>query len=314
MHSFGLTWLTACLLMAASTVLAQDGTDVPVNSNIADVTASEDRSVADTQGFSRLEKRIIEERKLVSNQYTLLMHKPNYVLIYSHTEEPNLANWSYDGEPDKEDLIIHLSIKYPLWVQKQRQRNRFSVFAAYTQKAFWQAYNSEVSRPFRETNHEPELLINYFPDFRLGGWRLPVITLGINHQSNGQSGVLSRSWNRAYLDFVFAKHDYALSIKPWYRFQESENNDDNPDILDYMGNGEITFAYGNDDINVGLMLRNNFSSDNRGAGQLDLSFPITNNKKLSYYLQLFHGYGESLIDYDYVNTRVGIGILTSNWL
>ncbi|MDH5633431.1 MAG: phospholipase A [Gammaproteobacteria bacterium] len=265
---------------------------------------------------SRLEHRILHERELVMKEFALLPHRPNYVLLYSYADEPNLANWYYDEAPGHEELIIHLSLKYPVWIQKKATRNRFAVFAAYTQKAFWQAYNEPVSRPFRETNHEPELLGYFFPDLKIGNWALPLVTLGINHHSNGQSGDLSRSWNRAYLDFVFARHDYAISIKPWYRFPESLANDDNPDILDYMGRGELTLAYGNGVVNLGLMFRNNLKSkgDNKGAGQLDFSYPVTENRKLSLYLQLFHGYGESLVDYNHVNTRIGIGVLTSNWL
>jgi len=301
----------ASLLTASASICAEDdsGLDPAANESVS--------AQPGARKLTKVERRILAEREQLDSQYTLLPHKPNYVLLYAYNEEPNLENWiGYSGEPDQEELIIQFSFKFPLWVSEKAVAHRMSAFVAYTQKAFWQAYNQSDSRPFRESNHEPELLINYLPQWQFGDWLLPVITLGINHQSNGQSGVLSRSWNRAYLDFVFAKNNYAISIKPWYRFQESEASDDNPDIEDFLGHGEITFAYGHDNFNVSLMLRNNFKSEgeNAGAGQLDISTPFFANKKLNIYLQLFHGYGESLIDYDHVNTRIGIGVLTTNWL
>lgn len=312
MHYWPSLPVIASLLFATATVYAEDNTGPPeTNANGLESAVSIERTL------TRVEQRILAEREQLDSQYTLLPHKPNYALLYAYSREPNLENWiGYNGEPDQEELIIQLSFKFPLWASEKAVAHRMSAFVAYSQKAFWQAYNKEVSRPFRESNHEPELLINYFPEWRFGDWLLPVITLGINHQSNGQSGVLSRSWNRAYLDFVFAKNNYAFVLRPWYRFPESEATDDNPDILDYMGHGEITFAYGHDNFDVSLMLRNNFKSEgkNAGAGQLDISTPFFANKKLNIYLQLFHGYGESLIDYDYVTTRIGIGILTTNWL
>lgn len=61
-----------------------------------------------------------------------------------------------------------------------------------------------------------------------------------------------------------------------------------------------------------LLARNNLSVDhNRGALQLDWRFPLYRN--LKGYLQLFSGYGASMIDYNYRQTTVGIGISLSDW-
>ncbi|BAJ00557.1 hypothetical protein SVI_0586 [Shewanella violacea DSS12] len=43
--------------------------------------------------------------------------------------------------------------------------------------------------------------------------------------------------------------------------------DDNPDILDYMANFELTDVYGVDEHRFTLMLRNNLSSDKYGAAE-----------------------------------------------
>jgi len=121
--------------------------------------------------------------------------------------------------------------------------DRASIFAAYTNTSWWQAYNSDVSAPFRETNHEPELFMNFNNDWKILGLTNRLNGIGIVHQSNGRSEPLSRSWNRIYANFVFERGGLGLSLKPWYRIKEDEETDNNPDITDYLGYGEVKVAY-----------------------------------------------------------------------
>ena len=112
---------------------------------------------------------------------------------------------------------------------------------------------------------------------------------------------------------------WALAIKPWYRLPEDEktnagdpHGDDNPNILKYMGHGELTMAYRTNGNTFSAVWRNNLRSDNRGAIELGWSFPLF--RRLKGYVQYFNGYGESLIDYDAYSNRIGAGFLLTDWL
>jgi phospholipase A1 len=191
--------------------------------------------------------------------------------------------------------------------------NHADLFAAYTNRSFWQQFNKEGSSPFRDSNHEPEIWLSFKNDFEWMGVKNSIIRTGISHQSNGQSGTLSRSWNRVYTEFIFERDDWYFSLKPWWRIPDSKSDDDNPDIEDYMGNIEFSSLYKIGNHSLDLMIRNNLDvSDNYGAIQVGWSFPLTDNVRG--YVQWFNGYGESLIDYNAHSNSLGLGIQLSDWL
>ncbi len=132
------------------------------------------------------------------------------------------------------------------------------------------------------------------------------------HQSNGRAEPLSRSWDRAYLEFFFVRDDFALSIKPWYRFKESSSKDDNPDIEDFIGNYEIRLHQRWEEHLFSVLLRNLFDDEPRYNSELQWSFPI--QRRLRGLVQYYNGYGENMIDHDHRNNRIAIGILMTDWL
>lgn len=208
---------------------------------------------------------------------------------------------------------FQLSIKIPLLVGLFE--DRADIFGAYTNRSFWQVYNTENSSPFRETNHEPELWIQSRHDWKLWGFNNRINTLGFVHQSNGRGGVLSRSWNRVYASFLFERNNLAIGIKPWYRIPESDEDDNNSDITDYLGHGELRAAYKWRKHTFSTMLRNQLESGfDRGAVELAWSFPLGGYPYIKGYVQYFYGYGESLIDYDQRSNSIGAGLLVTDWL
>ena len=94
-----------------------------------------------------------------------------------------------------------------------------SIWFGYTQQSYWQLFNGSLSRPFRSTDHEPEILYIYPTDALLpAGWRLRYSGLSVVHQSNGQSLPLSRSWNRVVLTAGLERgHSLRVQGRLWRR-------------------------------------------------------------------------------------------------
>ncbi|QGZ37737.1 phospholipase [Pseudoduganella flava] len=176
----------------------------------------------------------------------------------------------------------------------------------YTQRSFWQAYNRSASSPFRETNYEPEIMAVTPIGKRIGGFDFRYAGLGLVHQSNGQASTLSRSWNRLYGEVGGEYGKLAVTARVWKRLDNAKSDNDNLDITDYMGHGDVRVSYRTDGNEYSLLARRNFHTDH-GALQLGWAFPLRSN--LKGYLQFFSGYGQSLIDYNYSQMSLGGGFL-----
>lgn len=268
---------------------------------------------------SDVEKRMKQDRINILQPFTLMSHKPNYILpvAYNSSGYDSTAYQQQFNDPsitaDDAEAQFQISVKFPLMINLYD--NNIDLYAAYTNHSFWQVYNDDNSAAFRETNHEPEGWLQFRPDWNIFGFTNSVNALGFVHQSNGRSGVLSRSWNRVYGNFVFERSNFVFSLKPWYRLPEDDEDDDNPDITDYLGHYELRAVYKLNDHVLQIMSRNNLESGfENGAVELSWSFPLWDYPYLKGYVQYFSGYGESLIDYDNYVNKVGIGFAVTDWL
>lgn len=252
-----------------------------------------------------------------SDRYALTAYHQNYLLLARYTDNVNTAPYApafqAAGQPetiDDTEAKFQLSFKLRLWTTDDR---RWGVWAAYTQQNQWQVYNDNISRPFRETNYMPEVFVSYRPGLALGGgfhWNL--LNAGFNHQSNGRTDTISRSWNRLFAEFGVERGDFAVLAKAWYRIKEDADKDDNPDITDYYGYGSLTAIYKWRGHSFSLMGRGNISTG-KGAVQLTWMSPKLLGP-LRAYVQGFSGYGESLIDYNWNQNTIGIGIALNDEL
>ncbi|CAM4203898.1 phospholipase A [Pseudoalteromonas ostreae] len=281
----------------------------------------------ESKTITALDKRKAREQVSEKNRNVITPHRRNYILPLSYVSNPNERpfdgfdelNTEQSGEPlDNLEAKYQLSIKVPIFDDFSDEDQ--AIFFAFTLQSYWQLYNKESSSPFRETNYEPEIFwVNYLDKEHVPWGDEMAVVLGISHQSNGNSQPDSRSWNRIYANFLWENDGFVFSFKPWYRISESEKEtpldprgDDNPDIYKYMGYFEFSGAYRLNDNEFSFMTRNNLNSDNRGAIQLDWSFPLWG--RVRGYAQYFNGYGESLIDYNADIERIGVGILLTDLL
>jgi phospholipase A1 len=181
-----------------------------------------------------------------------------------------------------------------------------ALWFGYTQNSFWQAGNRQASSPFRETNYQPEIMAVTPLNFDVLGMHASFLNLGVVHQSNGQASTLSRSWNRVYAQVGLERAGFNVVGRVWKRINEAAADDNNPDIVNYMGHGDLTVTYRDNGNDYSALLRRNFSTG-RGAAQLSWAFPLAGHIKG--YAQYFSGYGQSLIDYNYYQNVVGLGLL-----
>jgi phospholipase A1 len=263
-----------------------------------------------TSYFSKLWELDPETRR---GPYSIAPYRSNYVLplTYNALGNGDVSQGTDSGRDMQNwEVKFQLSLKVKLW--EEIFGREADLWFGYTQLSFWQLYDFKDSSPFRETDYEPEFLLNFKTRYRLLGLDGRFIQVGLNHQSNGQSEPLSRSWNRIVANLGFEKNDLSLLLKGWYRIPESAEEDDNPDIEDYLGYGEFWANYIWNKHRFGVMVRNNLQfHQNRGALQLEWSFPLI--PRVSGYLQYFVGYGESLVDYNRSANRIGLGFILTDW-
>ena len=107
--------------------------------------------------------RIKREREAQDNRAVLLAHKRNYVLPLTYADQPNndvfeAGSSDFGQDLDNLEIQFQLSLKAP--IAEGLFIDQDALFFGFTVRAFWQAYNQEISAPFRETDYEPEI---YWP-------------------------------------------------------------------------------------------------------------------------------------------------------
>lgn len=256
------------------------------------------------------------KRHTLDDLFHISLYKPNYLLPGYYSTSPYEA--VYAGHTPDNQRIAHTDVKFQLSLKVPVLSNiegwPLTLYGAYTQLSYWQAYDKSAF--FRESNYEPSVFFRYAWQKTLpAGWRWKWVDFGAEHQSNGRGGQLERSWNRVYLSSSFSHEAWTVDLDAWYPLHDASMVDHNPDIAHYLGYGQwiVSYHFGEHrQQTLSFLSRNNLTSGfSRGAEELTWSFPLV--QALKGYLQIFSGYGQSLIEYNHRTEAIGVGITLNDW-
>lgn len=251
--------------------------------------------------------------------FALRTYRPNYALAADWTSNINQSPASpthaatQDGrklKPVEAKFQVSLRSK----IAEGLLLPNADLWFAYTQRSMWQVWNPKESSPFRSTDYQPEAIYTIPVTGWLGQWpgdvKFEMVQLGVAHQSNGQADPLSRSWNRVYASASLTRGDFALTATFNHRLHEKLANDDNPDLTRYIGNTELRGTWLPGVAATSVTWRTHNKTLDKGSVQLDWSYPIvrTQPQGLRWYVQAFSGYGETLLDYNHRQNRIGFGL------
>jgi phospholipase A1 len=249
--------------------------------------------------------------------FVVRTYQPNFLLPVHYTSNINRAPTSPthpDGGtfPEYRQTEAELQLSLRAKVVDDFLLPNASLWLAYTQQSIWQLWNGQDSAPFRSSDYQPEAMYAVPIPEKMGalggGWRWRMMLAGIAHESNGEGNPLSRSWNYAYIGTTFTHDDIALAARFNTRLPES-GIDDNPNITDYIGNTELSASWLPGETTMKLTARTSFKSAQRGSLKFEWTHPVFQAKPdgLRYYMQLFSGYGETMLDYNHRQNSIGLG-------
>jgi outer membrane phospholipase A len=228
----------------------------------------------------------------------------------------NEAMYFVVGASSRWSARFQLSFKYRLFDNDagfgRDQPWLTGFYFAYTQTSLWDLEGE--SKPFFDTSYRPSLFWRWLStDDR--AW-VDGVRVGLEHESNGQAGIESRSLNTLFIRPEWrwktaSLGNYEFTPKAYVYVDKS----DNPDIQEYRGYVDWRARWDSGD-NWIVTLLGRVGTAHKGSIQLDLARRARDLKMGSvsgyFYAQYFNGYGESLRDYDQRHTaqlRFGVAIV-----
>lgn len=221
---------------------------------------------------------------------TLLAYRPIY---FAYGEPSSKIQFSFRSE---------LSQKFP-------------INFAYTQVIFWEL--QKESKPFLDATYSPEIFYR-FPR-AVDPW--VSVDLGLwAHNSNGKAGADSRSYDYSYVRGVYAKEWTRLSAAFFAKLKVIYGNEETTEeILNYVGPldfGVEVFGLleglfiDQAEIRLEVQPGGKFSTEfHKGGYQISANFRIKGiDLNPAFYIQYYHGYAETLINYDQKVDVVRAGI------
>lgn len=248
--------------------------------------------------------------------FLITTYNPIYLSVAKYSTSTNNfpvaenSSLSLDGPVSLDPIEAKFQLSLKTKIFHNMFNGHMDLWMGYSQTAYWQIYNKKLSRPFRELNYQPEIILNFPVKFPFLGFNAKMFGASLIHESNGRSDPISRSWNRLALHAGFERNNWQVILKPWLRLGSKVDNNEN--ISDFIGRGEANAVYDWGRQRFRAIARHslNFGDKSRGSIQFNWSFPIFEN--FNGHLQFFDGYGETLIDYNHRQTTFGVGVSLIN--
>jgi phospholipase A1 len=205
------------------------------------------------------------------------------------------------------DIKFRLGMKFRLFPALPAFEPLAPLYFGYSQESWWDV--AESSAPFREHNYNPEVFWDYSKTSNRNGLNFVgrlIDQVGYEHQSNGEDGASSRSWDRLYIQSQFQLNDrLQVGIKAW---EEFNTGDLNTDITDYLGNIRLNAAFqANDHLTVRANAIQGWETS-KISYQLDLVYRIPEWVNSQFMLSYYEGYGEALISYNQKTSSLRAGL------
>jgi phospholipase A1/A2 len=209
------------------------------------------------------------------------------------------------GAHDKTTARFQFSFKYRVFGPSGNLPEWWrELYFGYSQTSLWDL--SDPSLPFYDTSYKPAIFYLKESFAKKPEWltRLGLQT-GLQHESNGSAGDVSRSLNTAFVTPLFTRaltRKWSLTVAP--RILTYLEKSENPSIPRYRGHVDLMLRVGaNQGVELTAYLRK--GTDSRyGSMQFDLTLPLRKIPGVpstvggNLLLQYFNGWGESLRDYD----------------
>ena len=242
---------------------------------------------------------------IITSSFNVKAYKENYFLPLSYRYKSEfIPNGTHTSKHTESEFQV--SILYDFSSNLLGLGEVYSF--GYTQRSWWQIYAESAF--FRESNYQPEFFVKipshtFLKNSSLKGFKLAAI-----HQSNGRGGLYERSWNRVSFSTFFQYSNLITELTSWYRLPDA--TDYNPDLTNYIGDGEIKFMLPYEKHLFKLKLRSSFLGE-KGSIDFTYSYPLPVRKEndLFLFFKTFNGYGESLIDYNHHVNKISIGVALS---
>lgn len=252
-------------------------------------------------------KRIIISLCIMLISITVFAEKKEYENPMSTYHE----NYFIIGDED-DQTKFQVSVKYALLFP-----SKIGFYVGYTQRSLWKTYDK--SSPFAETNYMPEMFYRFESKQNIFDWNLGIIDYiqvsPIFHKSNGRDGLDSRGINTYYgqIQVSYGEvYNIGINIKGFNYYTKSKKNSD---IEDYQGYYEADVFFKLKSKSVQYLDKEEFhvkfgSGKDKGWVCGEMSFRIlTTYVQPKLFIQVYHGYGEWIIDYNKKDTTIRAGLV-----